>query len=171
MNEPLKVFYEERFKKITAIEKHFGINFHNSEFAIHAITTVAFAKEFQEQNLRTIRNFEALGTLGDAIIKMVLSEEIFKIDTNVTMKILTDVKKEIESNENFYRIAEMNSLANFLLMSPKEEKGSKKMATAIEALTGALYLSAGMDMARQFIMEQITNKAELKSLLNKLSNT
>lgn len=147
-------------KDFSPLEKQLGIKFKNKDFLIQAFIHRSFLNEKPDFYLS---HNERLEFLGDAVLELVVTEELYKkypkkpegVLTNwraalVNAKILSSIAKELEFND-------------FLLLSQGEQKETGKarqyiLANTIEAFIGALYLDSGYDICKDFIKKHIFKK-------------
>lgn len=118
-----------------------------------AITCSNFAKEYNDCAPDKIYEHDGLAVVGDAILKAILSIEYF--NPEITEGKLTDIKKDIENNAVLQELGQRLDLPNILFSSNTDLQGKKKMATAIEAIIGAIYFSHGFDACKDFVKQTI----------------
>lgn len=93
---------------------------------------------------------DALALVGDHVIKMLLTSSEFMNDIKISKKRLNDKYQLLETNENLELIGERLNIKEFLLYVNTDLDGNKKLATSIEAIIGAIYLSEGIKKAEEF---------------------
>jgi ribonuclease III len=99
---------------------------------------------------------EQLEFLGDAILGFVMSDSLVRRYATSPEGRLSKLKAHLVSAARLYEVAQSLKLGEFLLLGRGEEMsgGREKKALlsdAVEAVIAALYLDAGLDVARVFI--------------------
>lgn len=108
---------------------------------------------------------EQLEFLGDAILGFVVSEGLVRSFPTYPEGRLSKLKAHLVSAAHLHRVAQDLLLGDYLLLGRGEEMsgGREKKALlsdAVEALIAALYLDAGLDMARRFIERRVVGSFE-----------
>lgn len=98
---------------------------------------------------------ERLEYLGDAVLELVVSEDLYKKFPDLPEGKLTVLRAALVNYQLLARVAEDMDLSKFILMSRGENRDVGKareviLANAIEAVIGAIYLDHGLEGARQF---------------------
>jgi len=125
------------------------------DFALQAITCSAFANEYNNVSSERIINHDGLATVGDSVLKMFLAIELFSRNRAVTKDVLTETKKNWENNTNLQMIGKKLNLKEILFYSNTDLSGKKKLATSIEAIIGAIYITHGAESTKNFIKKYI----------------
>ncbi len=141
---------DEKLAKLYAI---IGYPLNDDALGLLSITCSNFAKEYNDCAPDKIYEHDGLAVVGDAILKAILSIEYFT--PSITEGTLTDIKKDIENNAVLQDLGLKLDLPNILFSSNTDLQGKKKMATAIEAIIGAIYFSHGFDACQDFIKRTI----------------
>ncbi len=102
---------------------------------------------------------ERLEFLGDAVLELVVTENLFHNYENPEGE-LTSFRAALVNGDMLAKIGSDLGLQHFLLMSRGESKDTGRarsylVANAMEAIIGALYLDQGYDAAKNFILEQV----------------
>ncbi|VUT27726.1 MAG: ribonuclease III [Candidatus Syntrophoarchaeum sp. GoM_oil] len=103
----------------------------------------------------TLCDNDRLAFLGDAVLKLILSEELYNRFPTDSKGDLTIRKAGIENNEALADIAEKLGVEELLLLGADKQKSIRAMAGVIEALIGATYLDFGFDEARLVVMNLV----------------
>lgn len=140
-----------RTESIPLLEKLIGFSLNDHQIVSQALTCSGFAKEYNDVSQEKILDHDGLGTLGDAILKSIISEKLFRQNPAITRGELTDAKRELENNPELQSIGLRLDIDKLLLHRNNELKGKKKLATAIESIVAAIYLSNGFDDTLKFI--------------------
>ncbi|MFC1656684.1 ribonuclease III [Patescibacteria group bacterium] len=107
---------------------------------------------------------ERLEFLGDAVLELVVTENIYKAyDKNEGE--LTSLRSALVKGKNLAKVARKLNLSKYLLLSKGEEKNQGRdndllLANTFEALVGALYLDLGFDKTMDFIELQVLNSLD-----------
>lgn len=103
------------------------------------------------------RNNERLEFLGDSILNFVIAEKVFQHFPQAKEGKLSRLRSRIVKEETLAQVAKGFDLGEFLILGSGELKsgGFRResiLADTIEALIGAMYLDAGMDVTRERIL-------------------
>ncbi len=145
---------EPRALKAAAVakaEELLGLSFTSKELLLRALTHRSWA---HEQGL-TEHN-ERLELLGDAVIGLVVTEDIFTRFQTLGEGALTQMKSVLVSRRLQARAARQLGLDACLLVGSSELKTGvtarvSTLANLFEAVVGALYLDAGLAAAKEFL--------------------
>jgi ribonuclease III len=101
---------------------------------------------------------ERLEFLGDAVVGLVISEELFARYPDEDEGSLTTRRAAIVSARAMARIADRLGLGDYLLLgqgatSSGEGRRASVLAGAFEAVCGAIYLEFGLDRTRRWLLE------------------
>lgn len=105
-------------------------------------------------------NYERLEFLGDALLELVVSEELLSRFPEMDEGDLTRMRATVVSREHLFILAQRIGLGDLLRLGKGEEKtgGREKkaiLADVFESLAGAIYLDGGLDPARDFVLRQL----------------
>jgi len=111
-----------------------------------------------ENNLSYELCNERLEFLGDSVLKLVISNYLFKIYPNYHEGDLSQVRSNVVSDETLSKIAKTINLQDYITLGQAEETNngrlrSSTIACAFEALLGAMYLDSGLTEIIKFIEE------------------
>src|SRR5947199_7725826 len=103
---------------------------------------------------------EQLEFLGDAVIGLVTTEELFRQFPEFNEGQLSKLRAHLVSKNHLIRVAEQLQLGKFLRLGRGEEKSGGRgkaalLVDALEAVLGAVYLDAGLEPVRKIILERI----------------
>lgn len=134
--------YSESKDKVKKLEKIFKIKIQNKELFERAITHSSFTRE---NEVSSLENYERLEFLGDAVLKLCISDILFKNFPNYSEGDLTRIRSTIVSDNTLAEIAKQIELSELIILGKREEKtGGRErksiLACAFEALLGAYYL-------------------------------
>lgn len=143
---------------IPKIEKKIGISFTNKDILFQALIHRSFLNENKGTNLEPNERYEFL---GDAILELWSSKELFNQFPEFREGELTNLRALLVCTQNLAEIAEGFNLGDYLLLSKGEELHGGRhnqsiLADGFEALTGAIYLDQGLEAANNFLKNQLT---------------
>jgi ribonuclease-3 len=150
-------------RDITVLEETLGHHFHRTELLVQALTHSSHARELESGSSiagpRAGDN-EQLEFLGDAILGLVTSEELFRHFPGFREGELSKLRAHLVSERHLIRVAQELELGHYLRLGRGEEKSGGRSKTtllvdALEAVLAAIYLDAGMDLTRKFIVQRI----------------
>ncbi|MBU0572999.1 MAG: ribonuclease III, partial [Candidatus Margulisbacteria bacterium] len=149
----------EREQQLARLEEKTGVIFLNKALLNQALTHSSFANEFQ------VPDNERLEFLGDAVLKLVVSEYLYNKYPSRPEGDLTKIRAAIISDETLARFSDGLNMGSFFLLSANEKKsgGAKRksnLANALEAWIGAVYLDAGLGRIRDFLLELFREEIE-----------
>lgn len=102
---------------------------------------------------------ERLEYLGDALISLVIAQDLFVLFPKADEGTLTRYRAQAVCRENLNKIAHKIGLDKHLRTSQHIKKNTENIyGNAFEAITGAIYLDAGFDSAAAFVREHISGK-------------
>ncbi len=148
--EPSIVIDAENLEKV---QEAIGYRFDDLELLAEALTHASVAEHRLKSN-------ERLEFLGDAILGVVVCERLFELFPTYLEGELTKIKSAVVSRRTCSEIAADLGLEQFLLLG-KGMTGRLPLprslgAAAYESVIAAIYLDAGLDAARDFILETIS---------------
>lgn len=113
-----------------------------------------------ENKLSSVDNYERLEYLGDAVLKLVVSEYLFERFPEYREGELTKIRAVVVSDARLAEVAKSLNLGEYIIFGTSEAKsgGRKKvsnLACAFEALLGALYLDGKMPRLRDMLHTQL----------------
>lgn len=142
---------------LAGIEKKIGLKFKDSSLLKEAITHRSYLNEGAGAGSR---HNERLEFLGDAVLELVVTDNLFKKFPDREEGVLTLYRSALVNSKILGSIAREIGLSDVLLMSKGEAQESLKTkakdklgANALEALIGAIYLDGGYESAKKFIDE------------------
>ncbi len=141
--------------KIHRIEEILGHQFKDPSLIRSAITHPS-ATEGQHVSAC----YERLEFLGDSVVGMVVAEELFEQFPDLDEGGLTRLKVSLISGESLSAAAKERGIDEVIVFGLSERgTGARGMHSALEnvyeAVTGALYLDAGMEEARRWIIDTL----------------
>lgn len=169
---------------MVSLEERINYKFRNSLLLAESLTHPSLAYETQKPHFDNQR----LEYLGDAVIQLVLTEELYSMFPGFSEGRLTKLRSRLVSRNALQEYASEFELGHYLLMGKGEEasggrKRSSTLADAFEALAGAIYLDGGLSATRQFLLShcrvaietvaaeplEINPKGQLQEILQSIS--
>src|SRR5690242_17946198 len=103
---------------------------------------------------------EKLEFLGDAVLGLLVAQSLYESFPDLEEGDLTRLRAALVSRRHLGAVAESLHLGDYLRLGRGEERngGREKtvlLATSLEAVIAALYLDAGLDVARVFVERTI----------------
>lgn len=138
---------------MASISEIFGIETESNELYQYALTHASYTKE---KNLPSTQCYERLEFLGDAVLKLTISDVLFKKYPDSSEGELSKIRGILVSDNTLAKIAKNNGLQELIIMSKHEEKqGHKKLnsvcACVFEAVLGAYYLDGKFNQIVKYI--------------------
>lgn len=140
-------------QKIKELESAIRVTFKNKELLEEALTHRSYLNERPKWGKP---NNERLEYLGDAVLELAVSAELFTKFPSFPEGQLTVLRAALVNYQMLAKIALEIELQDFILMSRGEARDTGKareviLANAFEALVGAIYLDQGIGVAQKFI--------------------
>ncbi len=112
------------------------------------------------ENSEYDKHNERLEFLGDAVLELITTEFLFHKFPETPEGDLTNYRSALVKGDHLAEVARRLELGKYLLLSKGESRsgGAEKaylLANVVEALIGALYLTKGLEVAKQFIADYI----------------
>src|SRR6202167_3785442 len=151
-------------REINALETALGYHFHRRAVIEQAVTHSSQAREQESQqageNKFRVHDNEQLEFLGDAVLSLVTSEELFQRFPQFREGELSKIRAHVVSERHLIRVAQQLELGDYLRLGRGEEKSGGRSKTALlvdalEAILAAIYLDGGMEPVREFILREI----------------
>ncbi len=149
---------------LTALQADLGHQFSRPALLERALTHSSYAHEESkaggvESPIEKLDN-EQLEFLGDAVLGLVTSQLLFERFPTFHEGQLSKLKAHLVSAGHLVSVATQLRLGQYLRLGRGEERSggrakSTLLCDALEAVIAAIYLDAGMEKAREFIIRQI----------------
>jgi ribonuclease III len=135
------------------LQDRLGYVFRDPALLRLALTHPSVAHE-QNAPLQTNQRLEFL---GDAVLQLVLTRELYEKFSDVSEGPLTKARAKLVNRRTLAERARQVGMGQSLILSRGEElhggrERSSALADAYEALLGAIFLDAGFEAAREFIL-------------------
>lgn len=104
-------------------------------------------------------NYERLEFLGDAVLELVVTEQIYRLHPTLDEGAMTRMRVALVRRESLAEVAKRLQLGRYLQFGQGERKSggmhrASILADGFEALVGAVYLDGGLEVAREVIKAQ-----------------
>src|SRR3989344_5107496 len=137
-------------KNLTELENKIGFQFKNTNLLKEALTHRSYLNENPSWGLP---HNERLEYLGDAVLELIVTEDLFKKFPEFEEGKLTLLRAALVNYQFLSKVTHEFDLYDYIFLSRGEAKDSEKardviLANAIEALIGAIYLDGGYEAAR-----------------------
>ncbi len=145
-------------REITALEEGLGYHFRRRAVIEQAVTHSSQAREQEAQQAGEskykVSDNEQLEFLGDAVLALVTSEELFQRFPHFREGELSKLRAHLVSERHLIRVAQQLELGHYLRLGRGEEKSGGRGKTALlvdalEAILAAIYLDGGLEVARR----------------------
>lgn len=144
-------------EKLAELEEKLKIKFKNKKLLYEALTHRSYLNEHPDWV--TAHN-ERLEFLGDAVLELVVTEELFVRYKEKAEGELTALRSALVNSSMLARRAEFLDLNSFILLSRGESQSMGRAretisANTFEAIVGALYLDQGYEACRKFVERHV----------------
>lgn len=144
-----------------ALRETLGYAFRNPELLTEALTHRSFAYEHPAPG---VAHNERLEFLGDAVLQLVSSALVYRQFPRYAEGQLTELRSTLVRASTLAGLARAISLGRYLRLGKGEESTGGRdrellLASAFEALLGALYLDAGMLKVKRFLEPRLEAEA------------
>ena len=149
-------------KDFSKLEKKLDLSFDNKDFLIQAFCHRSYLNENPNFYLG---NNERLEFLGDAVLELVITEDLYKKYPKKNEGELTNWRAALVNARQLAETACELGFNDFLLLSRGEEKETGKarqyiLANTFEAFIGAFYLDQGYEACQEFIRKHLIIKLD-----------
>ncbi|PIR87165.1 MAG: ribonuclease III [Candidatus Harrisonbacteria bacterium CG10_big_fil_rev_8_21_14_0_10_49_15] len=149
------------------LKKHIGYTFQNEDYLKEALTHRSYLNENPKWG---VPHNERLEFLGDAVLELVVTEELFNRYADQAEGWMTSVRAALVNYVMLAQVAREAGMEGTILMSRGEQRDTGRardviLANAIESLIGALYQDGGYPAAKKFINEFVL--AHLAEIIKK----
>ncbi len=147
-------------KDFSLLEKKLNLKFKNKDLLIQAFCHRSYLNENPDFYLP---HNERLEFLGDAVLELTVTEELYKNYPKKSEGELTNWRAALVNAKMISEIAKSLDFNDFLLLSRGEAKELGKarqyiLANTFEALIGAIYLDSGYKTCQDFIKKNLIVK-------------
>lgn len=149
-------------KNSKELEEKLNIVFNNQDLLKEALTHRSYLNENQSWGYK---NNERLEYLGDAVLELIVTENLFSRFPDFQEGYLTSLRAALVNYQMLGRVAKEITLDKYLYLSRGESKDFGKareviLANAIESLIGAVYLDQGYDATKELVTRVVLTHLE-----------
>lgn len=120
-------------------------------------------------------NNQRLEFLGDAVLQLVLSEELYRKFPRVGEGLLTKTRAELVNRDTLAQQSRAIGLQHLIQLSKGEEQNQGRerpsiLADAYEAFIGAVFLDGGYPASHEIVLRQFADRLEIMDTPTALRN-
>ncbi|MBQ9685746.1 MAG: ribonuclease III [Oscillospiraceae bacterium] len=146
------------------LEEKIGYRFSDRHLLETALTHSSYANE---KHAGDHPSYERLEFLGDSILGLVTADFLFHQEPKLPEGRMTRLRAELVCEASLHKTALALGLGAYMRLGRGEElTGGRErpsiLADMVEAIIAAIYLDAGLDEARRFVMEQVLNDVHIE---------
>lgn len=147
------------------LESILGFRFNNQGLLRQALVHRSYLNEIGGPSLDS---YERMEFLGDAILEVVISSELYRLLPNLTEGELTKTRAALVCGASLAQIARQLTLGDYLMLGKGEEatggrSRESNLAATFEALVAAVYLDQGHEKAQEFILNLFADQLDTYS--------
>ena len=155
---------------IQTLEKRLSYTFKDQKLIIEALTHKSYKQPY---------NNERLEFLGDAVLDLIVGQYLFEKFPGHNEGKLSKMRASLVNEEGFTMLAKHIGLGDQLFLSNAEENNEGRdkpslLSNAFEAVMGALYLEAGLELTRNCtikLLEEVHQDITLDTLFKDYKTT
>jgi ribonuclease-3 len=156
-----KVFFNGESEQLDSLSHQISYQFTDTTLLKQALTHCSVCQDKKKKDFSN----ERLEFLGDAVLGLVVTDELFCRFPEDDEGRLTKAKSYIVSREVLSKQAKKMELGQYVLLSNGEEKSGGRyrqsiLADAFEAVIGAIYIDGGLEAARQFVQKHLLDNID-----------
>lgn len=157
--------------KIAQLQKRLGFQFDDPELLRLALTHPSVTHE----NAASAQTNQRLEFLGDAVLQLVLTRELYENYPDFGEGPLTKARAKLVNRATLAQHAKDLGLGEYLILSRGEEmhggrERQSSLADTFEAVLGAMFLDGGFEAARKFILHEFRKSFTGLSAIPTLEN-
>lgn len=172
-----------RRRELRKLEGSLHVRFRRLRWLDQALSHSSFVNELPEQRRA---HYEKLEFLGDAVLELVVSHELFDNYPRYYEGELTKLRAAVVSKPTLANVAKKIGIDPYIRLGKGEELGGGRkrnslLADAMEAVIGAVYLDGGLKLAREFVtrhfreeierLDHDQHKMDYKSILQEITQS
>jgi ribonuclease III len=147
--------------QIKSLQKQLKYKFRNKELLVLAMTHPSYVQGTEKANDHNQR----LEFLGDAVLGMVVAEEVYLTYPTEREGFLTKARSSICHGKGLTQLARTLGIEEYLLMGKGEKKSriqdrSLMLGDTLEAIIGAVYLDGGYRSARKLVLQWVNEQLQ-----------
>jgi len=145
------------------LEKKIGYTFRSPRLLETALTHSSYANEKHDGGCES---YERLEFLGDSILGFTTAEFLYAHEPALPEGSMTRLRAELVCESSLHKVALALDLGRYMRLGKGEERSGGRerpsiLADMVEAIIAALYLDAGLEQAKSFIMSRVLKDAEI----------
>ena len=145
------------------LEKKIGYTFRNRRLLETALTHSSYANERHGEGCES---YERLEFLGDSILGFTTAEFLYAHEPSLPEGSMTRLRAELVCESSLHKVALALDLGRYMRLGKGEERSGGRerpsiLADMVEAIIAAMYLYAGLEQAKSFIMSRVLKDAEI----------
>lgn len=137
------------------IEEASGLHFRDTSLLQMALTHISFIYERAGKGQQCN---ERLEFLGDSVLACITADFLYRTYPELTEGELSDVRAMLVKGDTLAKFASEIELGKFLRLGKGERNAGASqriLASAFEALLGAIYLDQGLEAAREYLLPRL----------------
>ncbi len=136
-------------KNFEVLEKTFGIEFEDKDLLVKAFIHPSLYSELNT-------NYERLEFLGDSILQVVVSDYMYRNNSNLSEGEMSRIRALLVSENSLAYLVRKNTMIEYLqlgksVIEDAKELSNSYVADIFESFIAAIYLDQGFEVARNFI--------------------
>lgn len=144
--------------ELCEFEKNLGYKFKNISYLKNALTHTSYINEHKNTN----GSNERMEFLGDSVLGLSVSDFLYKNYKTLPEGVLSKIRASVVCEASLAKLASSLKLGDFLYMGKGElmSGGNFKASVtsdAMESVIAAIYLDAGFDTAKTFVLKWLEN--------------
>ncbi len=151
-----KIIQKDGVRMIEKLQSY-GITITNEELLQTALTHSSYSNE------HNTKNYERLEFLGDAVLELVMSE-YFYLNTSYSEGEMSKIRASYVCEEALFQYAKDIDLPQYIIVGHGQENNINAtiIADVFESVIAVIYLEAGLEVVKKFILERILPYIEKK---------
>jgi ribonuclease III len=147
---------------LDTLEQALKHEFHDRALLEQAVTHSSLAFERGAHNGKAPADNEKLEFLGDAVLGLVVAQSLYETFPDLEEGDLTRLRAALVSRRHLGHVAESLHLGDYLRLGRGEERNGGRskavlLANSFEAIVAALFLDAGLEVARAFVHRTVVD--------------
>ncbi len=144
----------QRQEQLRELEIKLGTRFFSDDLVDQALTHSSYVNEYKKTGSA---DNERMEFLGDAVLKLVVSDYLFEHYPDKDEGALTKIRAAVVSDLSLSEISKKLGIGSYLLLGRNErasggEKKKSNLANALEAVIAAVYMGTGLEEAKRVVM-------------------
>ena len=147
--------------RLEGVQQLLGYQFRDRQLLLLGLTHRSYARSTNHDQ----QSNERLEFLGDSVLGLIISDQLFKDNPGESEGNLTKTKAMLVNETTLCQLGKEIGLNKFIRLSAEEDRaGGRERASiisaAFEAVIGAVYLDGGIDAARDIVLRSIYTRRE-----------